>query len=144
MSNITAVTFTWLGGQFQLGLAPSATTVPQVDDVDFSGSKRAMETVTSADNTDGADRKSGRTKDWGTCKVTFWFNPNDPVHQQFSALDDGNEHPFTVVNAVGFGSKTFNAVVEVFYDHKMVINKGTKKTVTLAISGPVTSSLPGA
>ena len=147
MANVTAVTFTWLGGQFQMGDAATPenfTTVNQVDSVDFSGSKRAIENVTSADNTDGADRKAGRTKDWGTCKVMYWHNPNDATHQQLAALDDGAEHDFKVINAVGFGSKTFKAIVQTFYDHKMEINKGVKKTVTLDISGPVTSSIAGA
>jgi hypothetical protein len=148
MPNVTATTFTWINGQFQIGDGATPTegftTISQVESVDFSGSKRAIETVTSADNTDSADRKAGRTKDWGTCSVSYWLNPNDPTHQQFENADDGLPHNFKCVNPGGLGTRSFTGIVETISDHKLELAKGTKVTAKIAISGPITFSIPAA
>jgi hypothetical protein len=146
--NQPATTFVWIGGQFQIGNQDGPpetfTTIAQVEAVDFTGSKRAIENVTSADNTDGADRKAGRTKDWGTVTVTYWLNPNDPTHQQFENADDGLPHNFKCINPAGLGQRSFVGIVETISDHKLELAKGTKVTAKVAISGPITFSIPAA
>lgn len=148
MPNVTAITFTWIGGQFKMGSGDGPpetfTLLTQVDNVDFSGSKRAIEPVTSADNTDSADRKAGRTKDWGTCSVSYWLNPVDPTHQQFANLDDGQPHNFQVINPGGLGQRSFAGIIETGSDHKLELAKGTKVTAKIAISGPIAFSIPAA
>jgi hypothetical protein len=146
-ANITATTFTFLGGQFQIGdgaTPENFTTISQVQNVDFSGSKRDTEEVTSADNTDTVKRFAGRLKEPGTASMTILWNPNDATHQLFQAADDGNAHNFKCINPGGFGTRSFAAIIETADDHKLELNKATMQTIKLKISGPVTHTIAGA
>ena len=145
--NQTASTFTLLGAQFQIGdgATPEVfTTIAQVDSCDFSGSKVDTEDVTSADNTDGVRRYSDRLQDFGECTVEFWWDPTNPVHQQFhSAWIARGTHNFKRVNPGAFGTRSFSGIITSF-DEKQVIDKGTKKSVKIKLSGLPTFSIPGA
>ncbi|MFL6314808.1 MAG: hypothetical protein ACJ71W_22105 [Terriglobales bacterium] len=145
--NVTATTFTFLGGQFQIGdgaTPENFTTINQVQSVDFGSSKRATEDVTSADNTDSVQRFAGRLKDPGMVSISVLWNPNDPTHQLFQAADDGAAHNFKCINPGGNGTRSFAGIIETADDHKLEINKGTIQQVKIKLSGPVTHSLAGA
>jgi hypothetical protein len=146
--NVTATTFTFLGGQFQYGDGATPTenftTVNQVQNVDFGSSKRATEDVTSADNSDSYQRFQGRLKDPGMATVTILWNPNDATHQGLAALDDGATHNFKCINPGGNGTRSFAGIIETSDDHKLEINKATIQPVKIKISGPVTHTLAGA
>jgi hypothetical protein len=145
MPNVQATTFTFLGGLFEIGNqdGPPETFTPitQVQSVDFSGSKRATEDVTSADNTDTIQRFAGRLKDPGSVSVAVLWNPNDPTHIQLQAADDGLAHDFKCINPGGFGSRSFSAIVETVSDQKLELNKGTIRTIKLKQTGPVTPTV---
>lgn len=147
MANVPAVTFTFLGGQFQIGDgagSESFTTISQVQSVDFGGSKRDTEDITSADNTDSFKRFTGRLQDPGTCTVGIWWNPNDTTHQLLANADDGLPHDFKCINPGGFGTRSFAAIVETVRDQKLELGKGNMKTIKLKLTGPVTATVPGA
>ncbi len=147
MSNVPATTFTYLGGQFQIGDGGNPTeiftTIAQVVDVDFNGSKRDTEETTSADNTDAYKRFAGRLIDPGGVTIDIWWNPNDPTHQQFANANDGAAHNFKSI-VPGFGTRSFAAIIETPLDLKFEINKGVKKQIKLKVSGPITESVAGA
>jgi hypothetical protein len=147
MPNVTATTFTFLGGQFQIGDKANTenfTTINQVEAVDFSGSKRDTEEVTSADNTDTFKRYAGRLEEPGTCTVSIWWNPNDATHQSMANANDGTVWDFKCINPGGFGTRSFSALIETIFDHKLELGKGTLKNIKLKLSGPITSSIVGA
>lgn len=146
--NITAATFSLLGGQFQLGDGGSPTenftTINQVKSVDFSGSKLDTEEVTSADNTDGIKRHVDRLQDFGDCSVEILWNPNDATHQQLhNAWIAKGSHDFKRINTSGFGTKSFTGIITSF-DEKQQLDKATVKSCKIKLTGPVTFSIPGA
>jgi hypothetical protein len=146
MPNVTATTFTFLGGQFEYGdgaTPENFTLVNQVESVDEGGNKIDIEEVTSADNTDRYKRKAGRLEDPGTVAAVILWNPTDPTHQGLMALKDGQPHNFKVINPGAFGQRFFSAIIESATDQKLELNKGTRRTVKLAVNGPVTFTVGG-
>lgn len=149
MPNVTASTFTLLGGQFQIGdstdgASVNYTTVNQVDSCDFSGSKVDVEDVTSADNTDGYKRKQDRLADAGQCQAEILWNPNDATHQQlWNAYISRGRRDFKRINAGGLGTRAFTGIITSM-DEKQTIDKATKMTVKIDISGPITETIAGA
>src|SRR5689334_22967980 len=99
MANVTATAFTDLGGQFQIGdghtPTENFTTVNQVTEVDFSGTKVDAQDVTNADNTDATKRFKDTLFDPGDCTVNFIYNPQDATHQQLrAAFNSRGSHNF--------------------------------------------------
>lgn len=145
--NQTATTFSLLGAQFQIGdgaTPENFTTISQVDSCDFSGSKVDTEEVTSADNTDGVKRHTDRLQDFGECTVEIMWNPNDATHQQLhAAWIARGSHNFKRINAGGFGTKTFTGIITAL-DEKQTLDKGTKRTCKIKLSGLPTFSVAGA
>lgn len=144
MSNITATTFTYLGGQFQVGNGANPevfTTISQVKEVDFSGTKWENPEVTSADNTDSVRRYTGTLFDPGTVTVTIHWNPEDATHQQLQAQTiAGGTHNFKRINPGGFGTRTFSGLYEGSVDIKQSIDKPTEGVVKIKLSGPFVDS----
>jgi hypothetical protein len=140
MSNVTATVFTYLGGLFQLGNGASPevfTTITQVDSVDFSGEKRDTQKVTTADNTDAIDRFVGTTKDPGECSVELFWNPGDTTHQSLQTANDGATHNFK--RTIGSHTRSFAGIIQGI-NFKEQIDKPTKATMKIKISGPITES----
>src|SRR5579884_2651330 len=144
MSNVIATTYNYLGGQFQIGNGGSPetfTTVTQVKDVDFTGSKVDTQDITTADNTDGTRRFVDTLFDAGECTATIFWNPNDVTHQQLeSAFLARGTHNFKRINPGGFGTRSFAGII-VSIDRKEAIDKPTEATVKIKLNGAYTDSL---
>lgn len=146
-ANVTATSFTLLGGQLQIGdgAAPeNFTTISQVQSCDFGGEKVETDPVTSADNTDAVIRKTDRLRDEGQCSGEIIWNPNDASHQQFwNAWRAGGTHNFKRINPGGFGTRSFPGII-VGAGIKQTLNKSTMLSYKIDINGPITSTIPGA
>jgi hypothetical protein len=146
-ANVTATSFTLLGGQLQIGdgaTPENFTTISQVQTCDFGGEKVEVDTVTSADNTDGVIRKQDRLLDEGQCSGEIIWNPNDASHQQFwTAWRARGKHNFKRINPGGFGTRSFTGII-VGASLKQTLNKATMCAYKIDISDPVTSTVPGA
>lgn len=140
MANVAATTFTYLGGQFQAGdghtPTENFTTINQVLDVDFTGSKVDVQDVTNADNTDGVRRYTSTLFNPGTCTVNILWNTQDATHQQLQALFLAKgAHNFKRINAGGFGTRSFTGIIESL-DIKEVLDKPTQAALKIQLSGP--------
>ncbi len=138
--NVTATTFTYLGGLFELGNGASPevfTAITQVHAVDFSGEKRDTQKVTTADNTDGVDRFVGTTKDPGDASVDLIWNPADTTHQSLQTASDGLAHNFKRV--IGSHTRSFAGIITSL-TFKEEIDKPTKASLKIKITGPITES----
>jgi predicted secreted protein len=139
MSNVTAATFTFLGGQFQLGdggtPTENFTTISQVKSVDFGSSKVQTEEVTSADNTDSARRYVSTLYDAGDVSIEVIWNPSDATHVSLrTAFMARGQHNFKVVNPASLGTYTFAGIITSF-DVKEHIDKPADLSVKVKISG---------
>lgn len=139
MANVTAATFTFLGGQFQLGDGATPTenftTISQVKHVDFGSSKVQTEEVTSADNTDAARRFVSTLYDAGDVSVDIFWNPQDTTHQSLrTAFLNRGSHNFKCINPAGLGTYSFAGIITAF-DVKEQIDKPTELSVKVKISG---------
>jgi hypothetical protein len=147
MPNVTATTFTLLGGQLQIGdgaTPENFTTISQVQSCDFGGEKLETDIVTSADNTDAVIRKQDRLLDEGQCSGEILWNPLDASHIQLAtAWRARGSHNFKRISPGGFGTRSFPAII-VGFAQKETLNKATMKSYKLDISGPVTFTSPSA
>lgn len=141
MPNVTATTFTYLGGQFQIGdghtPTENFTTINQVVDVDFSGSKVDTVDVTTADNTDSTKRFKDTLFDPGDCSITIMWNPQDATHQQLQAafLARGS-HNFKRINPGSFGTRSFTGIITALDLGKETLDKPVQTTCKVKLSGP--------
>ena len=128
------------------GAAPeNFTTIAQVEECDFNDSKWTVNKVTSADNVDKSERKAPTLLDEGTCTVSILWNPNDATHQQlWNAYRAGAEKNFKVVNPGGLGTKSFPGIIVSLDPGKKTLDKPTKYTCKIDLSGPLVESIPGA
>lgn len=147
MPNVTATTFTFLGGQLQIGDGggpENFTLISQVKTCDFSSSKLDTEDVTSADNTDGVKRFSDRLFDPGDLSAEIDWNPTDASHQQlYNAWIARGPHNFKRLNPGGFGTRAFTGIITSL-DFKQALDKATTASLKVKLSGPPTSTIPGA
>lgn len=147
MPNVTATTFTLLGGQLQIGDGGSPenfTTISQVQSCDFGGEKVETDPVTSADNTDGIIRKTDRLQDEGQCSGEILWNPSDASHQQFwNAWRARGTHNFKRINVGGFGTRSFPGIIT-SASIKQTLNKATMLSYKIDIAGPIATTIPGA
>jgi hypothetical protein len=140
MANITATVFTYLGGQFQMGdghtPTENFTTMTQVLDVDFTGSKVDVQDVTSADNTDGVRRYKDTLFNPGTATVNILWNQTDATHAQLqAAFIARGSHNFKRINPGTFGTRSFTGIIESI-DIKEVLDKPTQAAIKIQLSGP--------
>jgi hypothetical protein len=142
MANITATTFTYLGGQFQIGdghTTENFTTVNQVTEVGFTGNKTDTVDVTTADNTDGVKRFNPTLSNSGTCDVSILWNPSDATHQQLQAAANSTPktaHNFKRINPGTFGTRSFTGIIESLDLGKQSLDKPVTATMKIQISGP--------
>jgi predicted secreted protein len=141
MSNVTATTFTYLGGQFQIGDGATPTenftTITQVKQVDFGSSKVDTADVTSADNTDFSRRFVPLLFDAGDVSVDVIWNPADASHQALrTAFINRAVHNFKCINPTGFLTYTFAGII-IGFDVKESIDKTSELSVKIKISGPL-------
>lgn len=141
MPNVLATTFTFLGGQFQIGDGGSPenfTTIVQVKSVDFGSSKLMAEDVTSADNTDGAKRYVPTLYDGGDVSLDVLWNPADATHQSLrNAHVNRVAHNFKCVNPGTNLTWSFNGIVTSF-DVKEHIDKPSEVSCKIKVNGPLT------
>ncbi len=136
--NVPATVFTYLGGLFQIGNGGSPetfTAITQVTAVDFSGDKRATQKITTADNTDGFERFIGTLRDAGEVQVDLLWNPADTSHQLLITNNDGNLH--NMKRVIGTHITSWAGIVTSL-TFKEEIDKPTKATYKIKISGPIT------
>jgi hypothetical protein len=148
MANIEATTFTLTGAQFQLGNGATPeifTTLTQVSDVDFSSMKWDAPEVTSADNTDGVRRYTRTLKDPGDVTVTFWFNPQDPTHQQARALANTGATltptNFRFIRPGTFGQVNFAGCLISLEEGKISLDKPVAAVMKIKVSGELTYTI---
>lgn len=143
MANVTATTYSRLGGQFQIGNAATPeifTTIAQVKEVDYGGQKVDVSPVTSADNTDGVIRKKDFLFDPGQVTITIFWNPLDPTHQQLeNAFIARGTWDFKDIKPGGIGTRAFSGII-MSLEGKETIDKPTEKTCKIDISGPWTDT----
>jgi len=145
--NVTATTFSFIGGQVQIGdgaTPENFTNIDQVQDCDFSSDKVDTEDVTTADNTDGTKRFTDREFDPGEFSATILWNPQNASHQQLNAayLARGS-HNFKRINPGGFGTRAFSGII-VSLSLKQNQSKGTVASLKVKLSGPYTQTVAGA
>lgn len=148
MANIEATTFTLTGGQFKIGNGATPevfTTLTQVTDVDFGSMKWDAPDVTSADNNDGVRRYTRTLKDPGDVTVTFWFNPQDPTHQQARALAQSGATltptNFQLVRPGTFGQVSFAGCVISYEEGKVSLDKPVAAVLKIKVSGEFVYSI---